>query len=95
MTLDIDHRDDCTNRNEQLEMGRFGDKLLRCWSCGRFSVVTLDPAHAVVVAAEAPVWFVARHVCVDRLAPVTWQGRGCRECAQARRDWGKSVRRDR
>lgn len=65
MTLDIDHRDDCTNRNEHLEMGRFGDKLLRCWSCGRFSVVTLDPAHAVVVAAEAPVWFVARS-CVRR-----------------------------
>jgi len=80
----INHRHHCERRDStKVMLGRQGDPIVMCRSCGAFRVVegVRTPEPAVAAPQPKP----ARLRCrVHHEEAVTWRGTGCRECAKER-----------
>lgn len=72
------HRPDCAGPDVNTVIGRLGDTLERCRSCGRWGVVVpREPSQPEKASRR----LVTRYRCAEHLdEPVTWRGTGCREC---------------
>lgn len=81
--LDPDHRRDCPGAVLGTFIGRLGDTITRCISCGRIKVhptpeqAEPEQAEPEETPTDKP---ATGYVCREHYHPVSWRGKGCPRC---------------